>query len=200
MFKKQLSTILSAAILVFSAVSCDKLEEVFPEKSAEGSTTTYMIKKGRHSSTSKVTAMEASQMVFTATFDSSAIYKTTNTSNQADINKLYGISDCGTHHHQNSARFGWRWYNNQLEILAYSYENGERNFKFITSVALNKEYTYTLETTADAYVFKLDGKTVSTERSCEGAASGYKLFPYFGGNEKAPHDIKVLIRDFPPKN
>jgi hypothetical protein len=24
---------------------------------------------------------------------------------------------------------------------------------------------------------------------------GYKLFPYFGGDELAPHDVKILIED-----
>lgn len=171
-----------------------------PEKRIESSSTTYLIKKGQHSSTNKVASLNVSKMMFTATFDSSAIYKTKKAANQADINKLYGLSDCGTHHHQNSARFGWRWYNDELQIHAYSYNGGERNFEYITPVALNKEYTYTVEMTDDAYIFTLDGKTVSVERSCTGEAAGYKLFPYFGGDEKAPHNISIVIKDFPAAN
>lgn len=197
MFKKPLLTILIAAMASFYLSSCEKLENVLPEKPADHKSTTYLIKKGQHSSTNRIASLDASELVFTAKFDSSAIYTTKTTANQADINKLYGLSDCGTHHQQNSARFGWRWYNDQLEIHAYSYSNGERNFKYITSVALDQEYTYTMKMTEDAYVFELDGVTVSTERSCSGDAAGYKLFPYFGGDEKAPHDIKVVIRDFP---
>lgn len=200
MFKRKFLIILFSVFISISLSSCEKLEEVLPEKPSESTSTTYLIKKGQHSSTNKYVPLEVSKLVFTAIFDSSAIYKTGIQSNQADINKLYGISDCGTHHHQNSARFGWRWFDDQLEIHAYSYKDGQRKYEFITSVALNKEYTYTMELKEDAYLFKINGKTISSERSCSGKSSGYKLFPYFGGDEKAPHDIKVVIKDLPSSN
>ena len=68
----------------------------------------YVIEEGDHSSTSKVTLITATEMTFEAVFDDSAIYETVSESNQADINKLMGFSDCTSHHHSNSARFGWR--------------------------------------------------------------------------------------------
>jgi hypothetical protein len=200
MSKNQLSIILFSILISFSIISCDKFEEVLPEKPAEIPSTTYIIKKGQHSSASKYSPLDVSKMTFTVTFDSSAIYQTKNSSNQADINKLYGLSDCGSHHHQNSARFGWRWRNDQLEIHAYSYNSGQRKSTFITSVAFNKKYVYELELTEDKYIFSVDGKIISLKRSCSGNSSGYKLFPYFGGDEKAPHDIKIVIADLPSTN
>lgn len=179
--------------------SCSKLEEVIPEAvmtdTKESSIREFTIKEGQHSSGSGFETLTDSVIQFKATFDSSAVYQTVDSKNQMDINKLYGIADCGSHHHQNSARFGWRWLNEKLEIHAYTYANGEREHQFITSVALNKEYTYSLKLEANQYIFQIENKTITMERFCSNSPAGYKLFPYFGGDETAPHDITISIED-----
>lgn len=203
MYKDNLYQLICSVLVLIFLVSCEKIENLLPEDPMEQTPsmeTSYLIKAGKHSTSSPFTPLSVSKMVFKATFDSSAIYKTEDASNQADINKLYGISDCGTHHHQNSARFGWRWFNEKLEIHAYSYSGGKRYYSYITSVALNKELTYSLELTADEYVFTIQDKTISLARFCSESTSAYKLFPYFGGDEKAPHDITILIEDLAVTN
>jgi hypothetical protein len=155
----------------------------------------YTIRKGEHSSEAPFQVRKVSALTFEATFNASAMYETANKENQADINKLYGVADCHTDHHSNSARFGWRWFNNQLEIHAYTYLNKVRQSKLVDIVELNKAYTYEIILTDNKYTFKLNGKTVELPRHCNGQGEGYQLYPYFGGDETAPHDIIIAIRE-----
>ena len=120
---------------------------------------------------------------------------------QYDINKLFGISY--GFHHRNSARFGWRWDldKDKIEILAYVYKNGKRIneweqdihiayidfFEFYEmEIQKNKnEYIFTLKKDSDKKVYK---KLIKSRAKC---FFSYELFPYFGGNKKAPHDISI---------
>ncbi|MBW3544849.1 MAG: hypothetical protein KY428_04480 [Bacteroidetes bacterium] len=173
-------------------------DAVLPEPQAENpagkAATLYKISRGKHHATRQYQALEAASLSFQAMFDSSAIYTTTDPGNQADINKLLGISDCDTHHHTNSARFGWRWYEGELQILAYTYANGQRNFQLLGSVSLGAYHSYSLSFEEDTYVFQLDGgEPVILPRACSGTAKGYKLYPYFGGDEPAPQDVSLWV-------
>jgi len=183
---------LGIILMFMTTLSCKKLEEIIPQKE-NASIKNYTIKKGGHHSTHSIAKLETNQLKFKARFDSSAIYTTADKENQADINKLYGFSDCSSSHHTNSARFGWRWTGEDLEIHAYTYVNGERNSKYITSVAFDKAFDYSLTAHPDQYQFTVKDVTIFMERSCAGPASGYVLYPYFGGDETAPHDINILI-------
>ena len=188
---------LSFIVFFGLVIACDELpvdpqvNETVAEKPVK-----YVIPSGKHEAQqSTFVKIETQKLKFKVKFDSSAMYKTVASANQADINKLYGVSDCGTHHHTNSARFGWRWYKNQLEIWAYTYANNERKYVFIDTVALNEFQNYEIEFTANQYIFRLNSKTIELSRKCEGSTNGYKLFPYFGGDETAPHDVTIWIED-----
>lgn len=159
---------------------------------------TYIIKKGNHYTEDRsVGILNSKSLHFKANLDSSCVYTTKNPTNQYDINKLFGFSDCNSVHHENSARFGWNWQNNKLNIFAYCYTNGNVKNQFITSIDLNKEYDYRISTDGNKYVFTLDDKTIIMDRGCSDNFSKntrLKLYPYFGGDETAPHDIKILIK------
>src|SRR5690606_17551586 len=110
-------------VLWFSSFSCltacdtDLLNTTADEAPVpQLATDLYLIPKGSHyCNNNTLKAVRTAALRFEVTFDASAIYTSTSAANQTDINKLYGVSDCGTLHHTNSARFGWRWYNNRLE-------------------------------------------------------------------------------------
>jgi hypothetical protein len=86
--------------------------------------TTYTIFQGQqYSDKNTYLPVNLTELKFKVKFDSSAIYQTVASYNQGDINKLYGFSDNNLAHHNYSARFGRRWYNNALEIFAYNYNN-----------------------------------------------------------------------------
>lgn len=158
----------------------------------------YTILKGDHESLHPFVTRNQTVLRFRAAFNNSGHYNTTDVNNQADVNKLYGFSDCGGHHQENSARFGWRWYNNRMEILAYCYIDGERQDPIlIDTVALNKVNNYSLIFDKDRYVFVLNNKSVvMIPKSCKYDGLRYLLYPYFGGDETAPQEIKIWIEEY----
>ncbi len=159
--------------------------------------TKYTIEKGKQFCNNNLYVTTSySELKFIAKFDSSAVYTTADRDNQDDINKLYGFSDNNTVHHQFSARFGWRWSNNALRLFGYIYNNGENESKELGTVAIGKENDCAIIVTATAYQFLLNGKTDSLPRKSKTLkAEGYKLYPYFGGDEPAPHLINIFIKE-----
>tara|TARA_R110000751_G_scaffold298951_2_gene409205 strand:- start:522 stop:1031 length:510 start_codon:yes stop_codon:yes gene_type:complete len=136
------------------------------------------------------------------TFDKSSIYQF-RTEDQYDINKLFGLS-YGLHH-TNSARFGWRSlgkFSTKIEILAYCYVDGKRvesdDDLLVTLVNINEEYRYQLITDYDNYgfvVYNNKNEIVGSKFIPHNKLPlwGYKLYPYFGGNNPAPHDITIKM-------
>jgi hypothetical protein len=134
------------------------------------------------------------QLTFRVKFDSSAIYKTRKAENQYDINKLFGFSDNNTTHHQFSARFGWRWSDDALRLFGYNYNNGKRNFKELATIEIGRIYTCSITVAGSEYIFAVNGvETRMPRESTTTMAEGYQLYPYFGGDETAPHDIFIWI-------
>jgi len=154
----------------------------------------YTIKEGRHKSTHTYSTTKNKYTQFEARFDSSVIYTTINPDNQLDINKLYGVSDCGCDHRTHSMRFGWRWYNNQIEIFWFRHQNGSFDYGKITNVGINESNTYTLSRLEDEYIMCVADTCVTLIRPCEEEYKSYYLYPYFGGDERAPHDITIKLK------
>jgi hypothetical protein len=156
----------------------------------------FNIEEGEHFSTPRLAEMLQSRSLrFKATFNETAKYDLGDRALQSNKNKLMGFSDCNSMHHENSARFGWQWFDNKLEIYAYCYVNGERIEKFIGIVNPGEENLYEIELKDEAYVFYLNNETaVGVERgsTCEKGIF-YLLYPYFGGSVAAPHDVRIDI-------
>ncbi|HEX2533673.1 MAG TPA: hypothetical protein VHK69_08055 [Chitinophagaceae bacterium] len=159
--------------------------------------TRYLIKKGEHSTQSNVfRPVELDSLRFTVRFDSSAVYRTAVPANQYDINKLYGFSDNADEHHRFSARFGWSWNNGALRLYAYVYNNGVRASKELGTMAIGAEAECAIRVTEAGYGFMLNGtETVLPRASKTPRARGYQLYPYFGGDEPAPHDVSIWIKN-----
>jgi hypothetical protein len=195
--------ILSIAVLIFQ--SCSKQIDTIDTatSSKKGSETVsneyiqYTIQKGQqYCDKSVFVPVKCNQLSFKVKFDSSAIYKTVADSNQSDINKLYGFSDNNAAHHEYSARFGWRWSDNALRLFAYDYNNSVMSFKELGTVQIGVENTCSIKVLGNEYVFTLNGiETKMPRASTTTLAEGYKLFPYFGGNELAPHNISIWIEE-----
>ncbi|WP_439882992.1 hypothetical protein ACSX1A_07445 [Pontibacter sp. MBLB2868] len=195
-FKKlyKISLIILFIPLVF--FSCDIIKAVddlvVPDQGSSGH---YIIMKGEHSCNNGLKSVSTKIMRFEVTFDSSAVYQTLDPRNQGDINKLYGLSDCNSLHHTNSARFGWRWFNNRLEILAYTYTNQQRSYQFISALQVGKPTICELRFEENQYVFLVNEVKVIMPRFCTGPGEGYLLYPYFGGDEVAPHEIHITVKE-----
>lgn len=142
------------------------------------------------------TPIDKAALNFIVKFDSSAVYENLDTSNQRDINKLFGCSDNNAQHHLYSARFGWRWNDKALHLFAYVYNGGVQTNKELTTVEIGKEVNCSIKIKGNQYTFTVDGKTETMPReSTTATAIGYKLYPYFGGDEHAPHTISIWIKE-----
>jgi hypothetical protein len=179
---------LSLLTMLFFMVSCEERESL---------TKIFVIPEGDHYANPRMfQSLQSNTLDFKAVFNETAIYEFEDKSFQDSKNKLLGFSDCNSMHHENSARFAWQWYNQELEIYAYCYVNGERKERFVGTVNLNEPNHYRLTLTDSNYIFQLnDLEPVYIERAniCDKGAY-YMLWPYFGGSLPAPHDISLSIQ------
>ena len=155
---------------------------------------TFFINKGKHRSTAAYNTTKDSVFNWRIIFDSSAIYTTEDINNQLDVNKLIGWSDCGDNHSESSIRFGWRW-TDSLEIHWFKHENGNFSFAKITSVDICSSHDYYLKIHTWDYEMRVDGVRVFVPRNCVEQKRRYQLYPYFGGDETAPHRVKIKIKN-----
>ncbi len=190
--------ILFAAAMCFSG--CNKMAEAIIDKtnSEPGSKfRTYTIRTGQHyCEGNQYRNISTTEQKFSVRFDSSAIYRTADPQNQLDINKLFGFSDNNAAHHQYSARFGWRWSNQALRLFAYVYNDGVVSSQELTPVPLDTDIHCTIKVSGNKYVFMVNDFIFDMPRKAEtDKAVGYQLYPYFGGDETAPHDISIRIME-----
>jgi hypothetical protein len=133
-------------------------------------------------------------------FDESCMYDLGD-DDQFDTNKLCGVGYL-PHHHKESARFGWRYDTKlqQVELLAYCYVGGKRKIESVCFCDIGKEYHIILNVTSICYHLHAYERYSTT---CLGMVTvghdhnkklGYRLGLYFGGNQVAPHEIKVAIK------
>ena len=188
-------------MLAISITSCQKSFEFsdpdIDERELMKSFTKYHIPQGKqYAENNTPIAVDRQELKFQVRFDNSAIYKTADPSNQDDINKLYGFSDNSAQHHQFSARIGWRWSGDSLRLFAYIYNNSVRISDEITTVAIGKINDCSIKVNGNRYIFTVNNSTILMPRAATTPqASGYKLYPYFGGDEVAPHDIDIWIKE-----
>lgn len=106
-----------------------------------------------------------------------------------------GFSDNGVLHHQNSARVGWRWKKEKIELFAYCYAEGARSFVKLGDVAIGDTARLMIRLSPVGYEFQYKGVSTIMSRGVTGSSiNGYMLYPYFGGDEPAPHTMKLWIK------
>jgi hypothetical protein len=132
-------------------------------------------------------------------FTDSCRYDLGNT-DQYDINKLCGIGYLPGHH-KDSARFGWRYWADRkaIELWAYCYVNGRREIKQICFCEIGKVYRIRLQVLAQSYYFDvyepdlITSSGIVTVEHYHSKKFKYRLGTFFGGNQVAPHDIKIEL-------
>lgn len=160
----------------------------------------FTIDKGRHRPSKRKLGLTFNEMIkYRVRFNYTAIYKTAWEGNQGDINKLFGVSDQWSHHHKNSARFGWRYVlNGGLEIFAYLYVDGIRITKYICTIGIDRPIEFTIHMDKEGYSFIVKDRnntyTVGHKRKRCTISLKYLLGLYFGGNETAPQTITVEMQ------
>ncbi|WP_420388240.1 hypothetical protein [Roseivirga sp.] len=190
---KKLLTILSLTLLLTNCAELYEIDEAV-----------YLIKAGEHDSQIEnslnpkgLRTLKSETMSLTVRFDETAMYNLGNR-NQGDINKLFGFADCNSLHHENSARFGWNFNieTNEVDIYTYVYQSSDRLFKKIGSMEIGESADLSISLDGDEYVFwfKDEQQTVKRGTQCN-LGVYYLLYPYFGGDETAPHDIRIYIKE-----
>lgn len=165
----------------------------------------FIIKRGRHKASGLNFGFTfKNEVKYRCSLDKSCLYEF-NDVDDYDINKLCGFSTTW-HHHNQSARFGWRCVDNsQFEILSYSYIDGERKInetEVFGTVLPNEEFEISIKDSGTAYIysFKKDNKKRPVnfihKKKKKWFLFNYFLYPYFGGNKTAPHDMLIKIKRF----
>lgn len=187
------------AILILAAAfcfaGCNKNKETLAAIADGNQTTEYIIPRGAHYClNNSYLPFSDSAMHFMVRFDSSAIYSTILPQNQEDINKLMGFSDNRSGHHEFSARIGWRWSDGSLRLFGYVYNEGQVLSKEISSIPIGSFVNCSIRVSEGFYFFTAGDSEIRLPRAAKGInAEGYLLYPYFGGDETAPHEIRIQI-------
>ena len=68
--------------------------------------------------------------------------------------------------------------------------------KEIATVSIGSDIPCSIQVADSLYLFTVNGIKMSMPRMSKTLkGSGYRLYPYFGGDETAPHDITIRIND-----
>jgi len=159
----------------------------------------YTIPAGEHSSGSFLNHPDNSKISFQFILDESAYYETEIPENQHDVNKIYGMSDFGVRHQKYSIRLGWRYIDNELQLCWLRHEEGRHSSGAIKAIEPDIIYNAAIDIKTFYYIITIDGDTTMVRRRPEGnwgLIRRYYLYPYFGGNEYAPHDITIKIKEW----
>jgi hypothetical protein len=133
------------------------------------------------------------EMNFIVTFDNSAIYESNNPVNQWDINKLWGFTEGFSE--ANSARVGWNYKDDSLYLHPFVQLDGIFPIDPPeVKIPIGKPISCSIRLDGLFYVFILNGVEIRQPRASNSSRFyGFQCYPYFGGNEVATQDIKILI-------
>lgn len=136
---------------------------------------------------------------FRARFTESCFYdRTLLGADSMDINKLFGLTDSFSRVHEHSARVGWRAENDTtISLFAYSYSDGVRTIVPLGEAKPYESLYFEIDLRGSEYKFTHKEFFVKTPRSKDtNKGSFFRLFPYFGGNQTAPNDMMLYIREY----
>lgn len=113
------------------------------------------------------------------------------------INKLIGFSN--GYHKCNSVRVGWKYRDGHIELFAYTYIKGKPlEHKRFCNVPLDTMFNLRMQwLSEETLMIEVNDKGI---RKIEYISyplrdkPGYYLFPFFGGQVPAPHDMDIVIQ------
>ena len=162
----------------------------------------FRIKKNHHSPHNRrIVFHKSNEFSIVCMFDESCRYSFTDKRSEIAINKIFGYS-FGYYHHNNSFRLGWRCKEGQIEILAYWYIKHKHFSKHLFFVNPGKRFFINVKTDYKKVVisYLVDGSELSTKEILFNPDKvnlkrwGYINYPYFGGKQKAPHDMTIRLK------
>lgn len=169
---------------------------------------TYAIKKGKHSSGLHF-GLNKFKDNFGFVFKIDFEHFEPRNEDDKDVNKLFGFSF--GHHHNNSIRLGWLpvlGNESTVELFLYYYNKANPNYRgtfsesgpVIESLGFILKNTFHTCTIADNHVSIEHAGGYSNDTHYLFVKPkfklGYLLYPYYGGDNTAPVNIKVQIDRF----
>jgi len=199
--------ILFISIILFALSCVDPWPFDFSHK---GEMVPYIIEAGEHRSKNenkfllkgvKLSPLGSRTLLWAGRFGAGTRYDLKN-KDQADWNKMYGMM-CGMKVHKHSVRIGWRWDTTEkkIEICIYYYNEDSDRFQTIKVGYVDqfKSIEYAIHSSKNKYWrVEIEGFThyiIPSHTKCKWINGRFRLFPYFGGNQRAPHDMIVWIRE-----
>lgn len=144
--------------------------------------------------------VDPGELSATVTFDSSCIYDVGSVDEQ-DWNKVIGLGfvgskdqDLGAAPHQvDGVRVGWRWnpQRQRIDLGAYAYIEGRRTDFKVAEAKINEPTRLVIKVDYNRKLYQVMGGTPIPFTHSKKFA--YKTGLYFGGNQPAPHKIRVKI-------
>lgn len=119
-------------------------------------------------------------------------------------------------HHSQSIRIAWRANKsiNKIELAGYYYQDGIRTIIPFAEIDVDKDYTigifYKVDTHNDEDTTEYNPRIVFTCTRADDSyfatktkllnkpfvvRASYKLYPYFGGSNYAPHNMSISVRE-----
>ena len=168
----------------------------------------YIIKEGRHNSNNRIPKLylfrknKKQKISRCFKFSNSCLYKIEGPNNYA-INKLTGFSmGLFDEPMTNSYRFGWNCCkeNGKISMYAFYHVNKRMLYEYMGDIPTEKDHTFIIEKDIDYVNFSIIDKKTNEEILKTSVVLnfkkkwcfGWRLFPYFGGTCKAPHDILLF--------
>lgn len=151
-----------------------------------------IVQQGKHRFTPPMWGLHIGGISRRISFDPSCRYDL-NGADQMDWNKLIGVCGWRGPHH-NSYRFAWR-YNQRIDLIelaAYVYSNGKRHIYPLGQVSIDLPMNYEIRQCKGIVQFVINGNMPVQLRG-KIPYIGWKLGPYFGGNNPAPKQMKIEI-------
>ncbi len=109
--------------------------------------------------------------------------------------KIFGISRTATeHHHENSARFGYRCDDFKLFVGHYTYVNGERTAGYISEIEPEQFYDFKIQDTGKEWNYYFEGNLVHSVAHPESEDVKRVLYPYHGGHCGAWQDTYLIFK------
>lgn len=161
----------------------------------------YIIRKGRHRCRHGMRLYYGKvHGKYLFNFDKTCLYEKRN-EDDSDLNKLLGWSYGW--HQKNSIRIGWRSLAGKIELFFYMYNNGHRLLGKLTEVKADRWYKIKIEVLEEYNCVAFTLRTADGGLICKTSETfviprfvmGYKLYPYFGGNNMAPRDMKIKLEE-----
>jgi hypothetical protein len=127
---------------------------------------------------------------FKAKFYPNCIYQPTREPEQ--VSKLFGISY--GHHHEASARIGWRSDGRRIEVLTYVYLSADRRVHdHLAWIDVQEWHEFIIVRDGRRVSLCMDGGKPLSYMMERPIPAGYRLFPYFGGEVPAPHELWIEV-------